>query len=193
MSEEKTYTLDEVDALVSKAVADATAPLQAELENFKGSQATAEVEAKIAEVRAELEAQVADLTSRLDAAVIEAEQAKTERDEITTFLTEETERVAQEAELETRTAARIEQVAAVVKFPEDYVAERASKWAALNDEEFEALLADYAALGGTQSETSPLPRATAMHASRTSDNEKVGAAASIIRGRSLGIDPRRVR
>lgn len=194
---EQTYTAEEVEALVTAAVAKATAALQTELDEFKSSQETAEVEAKIAAAREEMEAQISELTLKLDEAVIEAQQAKQERDEVTAWLTAEAERIAQEAEAAARLEERIARVAEVVTFPEEYVAERADRWSALDDEEFEALLADYKTLSEkSKSSESPLPAATAMVAARVTgdDNGKVGSALKdLIRGRQFGIDPRSVR
>lgn len=193
---EATFTQEDVDALVAAAIAKAVAPLQAELNGFKEGEQESAVEAQVAAVREEMEAQIAELTSKLDAAVLEAETAKTERDGITQWLETESEKIVQEAELATRRGDRITKVAEVVSFPEDYVKERADKWASLSDEDFEALLADYKALGikpksgGTGS---PLPTATAMVASRESagGNGTVGSALKdLIQNRH---DPRAIR
>ena len=193
---EATFTQEDVDALVAAAIAQAIAPLQAELTQFKAGEQESQVEAQIAAVREEMEAQLADLTSKLDAAVLDAEAAKTERDEIKQWLENEEAKVTQEAEMATRKDARIAAVAEVVSFPEAYVAERAEKWAALTDEDFEALLADYKALGTPKKSDRPgsgLPSATAMVASRETagTNGKVGSALrDLIQNRH---DPRQIR
>lgn len=193
---DKTHSIEEVEALVTAAVAKATAPLQAELDQFKAGEETAEVEAQIAAVRAETETQISEITRKLDEAVLEATQAKQERDEITAWLTAEEERVTHEAEITAKRAARIEQVAAIVTFPDEYVTERSDKWAALSDEDFESLLADYKTIGEkANSGQGPLPKVTAMVATReTGVQSKVGSAVKdLIRGRNLGIDPRNIR
>lgn len=206
---EKTYSDTEIEALVSAAVTKATAEVQAELDAYKAGEESAqmtaqmdafkaETQAAIDAAKAEAEAQINDLTAKLDAAVVDAEQAKTQRDEITAWLDAEAAKVVEEAEKATLRAQRIGQVAEVVTFPEDYVAERAEKWASLDDEQFEALLADYKALGEKTTKTpgSELPpRVTAMVASReTSDQSTVGSAlADIIRGRAYGVNPRDIR
>jgi hypothetical protein len=195
---DKTYSEDEVKAQVAAAVAEAVAPLQSELDKFRLGEETAAVEARITELRAELEAQVADLTSKLDAAVIEAQTAKQERDDIEAWLKAEDERVRQETEAASRRDTRIAQVAEVVTFPGEYVQERADKWASLSEEEFETLLADYKALAekaGAPGTESPLPTATAMQAAREpSGTTKLGSAAlELIRGRNVGLDPRTIR
>lgn len=191
---DKTYSEEEVDALVTAAIAKAVAPLQAELDEYKAGQVSAEVEAQIAAVREEMEAQIAELTSKLDAAVIDAEAAKTERDEAQQYWETLAAEQAAEAEKAERRDARIAQVAEVVSFPEDYVKERADKWAQLSDEDFEALLADYKALGEKTkgSSESPLPKATAMVASRESAGASTNGSAlmDLIRSRQ---DPRAIR
>lgn len=202
---EKTYSDEETQALVAAAVAKATTDLQTELDAFKAGEESAQMQAQIETIKAELQAQIddaqatadtqiAEMTAKLDAAVLEATQAKTERDEITTWLDTEAARVVAEATQATVRAERIEKVAEVVTFPEDYVNERADKWASLDDEQFEALLADYKALGAKKSSESP-PRQTAMTAAREpSDQTTVGSALTgLIRGRSLGLDPRAIR
>lgn len=204
---EKTYSDEETQALVAAAVAKATTDLQTELDAFKAGEESAQMQAQIETIKAELqvqideakaeaETQVTELTAKLDAAVLEATQAKTERDEITTWLDTEAAKVVAEATMETVRAERIEKVAEVVTFPEDYVKERADKWASLDEDQFEALLADYKALGDktTKSSESP-PRTTAMTAAReSSDQSTVGSALTgLIRGRSLGLDPRAIR
>lgn len=199
---EKTYTSDEVEALVAAAVAKATEELSAELEGFKSSQETAEIDEKIAAAKAEAEAQVAEIQMKLDESVIEAQQAKQERDEIMAWLEATAADAALAAEVEARRESRIAAVAEVVTFPEEYVAERASKWAAQSDDEFEVTLADYRAIAeklGTPAEegTSTPPAAAAMHATRETSNaptRKIGSAVQeVLRMRSLGEDPRDIR
>ena len=191
---DKTYSQEEVDALVAAAIASALEPLQAELNEFKAGQVSAEVEAQIAAAREEMEAQIAELTSKLDAAVLEAETAKTARDEIQQWLENVAAEEAAAAEVAERREARIAQVTEVVQFPEEYIEQRADKWAAATDEEFEALLADYKALAEKAKSTSesPLPKATAMVASRSGAGvESSGSAVmDLIRTRQ---DPRAIR
>lgn len=205
---DKTYSEEEIQALVSAAVAKATTDLTTELETFKAGDAEAarqaelealkvDMQAQVDAAKAEAETQIADLTSKLDAAVVEAQTAKTERDEITSWLDAENARVLAEAEQATLRAERISKVAEVVTFPEDYVNERAEKWASLDEEQFEALLADYTTLGANAKSTTPgsPPRDTAMVASReTSDTSNVGSALrDLIEGRNYGVDPRAIR
>ncbi len=183
---DKTFSDEETQALVAAAVAKATNDLQTELDAFKAGEESAQMTAQIDAIKADMQAQIDaakseaetqidELTAKLDAAVAEGEKAKTERDEITTWLDNEAARVLEEATMATVRAERIEKVAEVLTFPEDYVNERADKWASLDEEQFEALLADYKTLD-LKSKGSPEspPRVTAMVASReTSDTSTV--------------------
>lgn len=191
----KTYEEDEVQALVSSSIAEAVAPLQAELDTLKAGDAEAAMRAKIDEVATTKDAEIAELNAKLDAAVIEATTAKAERDEITGWLQAESDRVVAEAEATARRSDRIAKVAEVIKFPEDHVEARADGWAAQDDEQFEATLADYRVLAASKTD-SGLPAFTAMQASRESDTatSAVGSATrELIRARAVGVDVRAVR
>lgn len=191
---DKTYTEDEVQALVTDAVSTATAELQKQIDTFKAGDEAARMQAKVDEVASAKDADIAELTAKLDAAVIDAEKAKTERDEITSWLQAEADRVVAEAEAATRRADRIAKVAEVIKFPEEHVEARADGWAAQDDEQFEATLADYRVLAASKSD-SGLPSFTAMQASRESESTStVGSATrDLIRGRNAGVDVRGIR
>lgn len=194
---DKIYSDEDVQALVTAAVATATEDLQSKLTAIEAGEQTAAVQAQIDDAKTQAEAQIEELTAKLDAAVLEAAQATKEREELSTWLQGEHDRVLAEAEMETKRADRIAKVAEVVTFPEAHVAERADMWAALEDEKFEALLADYKALGDKTPKSEPLPRFTAMQASREANEENtvVGSALKdLIRGRQFGInDPRAIR
>lgn len=185
---DKTYTEDEIAAAVTKATAD----LRAELDAFKTSAETAEVEARIAAAKAEADTKVAELETRIDTLVVEAEAAKTERDAITAWLDAEAAKVVAEAEAAARLDSRVAAVAEVITFPAERIAERSSTWASLNDEQFEALLADYKALDA-KSGTTTIATTTAMHATREGEGAPQSALADLIRGRNFGVDPRAAR
>jgi hypothetical protein len=182
---EKTHTEEEVKALVASAVAEQTKELERQLDELKQSEEASEVEARIATAKAEAEAQVAEIQAKLDAAVLEAEQAKTEHNEILTWLNEEGEKAAREAELETLTDERKAKVAEVATFPEDYMNERAPQWAEMSEEAFESLLGDYKAVGAEKStkKETEVPDATAMKATREDNGHKTSAASDVIRMR----------
>jgi len=188
----KTYSDEEVEALVTKA--GKAEELQAELDAFKSSQSAAEVEAKIAEAKAESDAQVADLQAQLDAKVIEAEAASTAKNEILTWLEAESEKITKEAEATARTDERVAQVAEVASFPEDYIVANAARWAGMDDETFEATIADYKAVAekavADAAATKGVPSTTALHASREANGNGGSSAKEVIRLRETGFDPR---
>lgn len=198
---DKTYNDDEVQALVAAAVAKATDSLQSELSGFRSTEDAAALEAKISEARAEVEAAMADLQSKLDEAVATSTQVTKERDEIVSWLESANAELEHAAEIAQRSEERIAAVAEVIDFPEEHVAERSAEWAAMEDDKFEALLADYRALATRISGTpkvgdqGPSARATAMVATRDTGGSvrKVGSAVSeVIAMYKLGVDPRAI-
>ena len=134
----ETFTKDELDAAVAAAVA----PVQTELESLKEAAAESEVDSRVAEAKAEAAAAIEDLQGKLDAAVLEAENAKKELEDVHAFLATEAER-AELAELavairEDRKA-RIQEVA---NFPADYLEGNLDRWCAKDEAEFDAWLED---------------------------------------------------
>jgi hypothetical protein len=200
---DKTITEEESKALIAAAVAEATSEAQAKIAVLEAAAEEAakkappandddEDDAPYKKAKADLE----EMTIKLDAAVLEAEAAKRERDELASWLQSEADKVVAEAEMATKRADRIAQVAEVVTFPEAHVEERADMWASLDDDKFEALLADYKALDVKKpSDSGPLPHFTAMQAARDeSDSSVVGPALRhLIRGSRSGVDPRAIR
>lgn len=189
---DKTYSEDEVKALVTAAVAEKTDALQTELDEIRSGQKAEEVEARITDAKAEADAKVDEIQAKLDAAVLEAEQAKTERDEILAWLKEESETAEREAEISRLREERKAKVAEVASFPEDYVEERAEKWAQMEEEAFEAMLSDYAAITAKSSESTELPKTTAMQAAREPDGKKESAISELLNLRREGVDPRQL-
>lgn len=195
----KTFSEEEVQALVQTAVATATAALQTELDEIKGSEEAKAVEAKIAEARAEAEEKVADLQARLDEAVLEATAAKSEKDEILAWLENEKDAAEAAAMLEARREERVAQVAEVAAFPQEYVQENADRWAGLEDEAFEALLRDYKAVAEKAGAHKDLPQddkipsQTAMKAARETDTGSKGNAyREVFALRRSGVDLRSI-
>lgn len=188
----KSYSEDEVQALVTAAVADATKELSTELDSFKSTQTAAEWEAKITEAKAELEQQIEQLKSELDTKVIEAEEAKKAHEGLVAQINEENEKVKLEAEVEARKADRVKAVSeAVPSFPETHLTENAERWAKMDDEAFEALLTDYKAVAEKATVVTSLPPLTALRATREDGVDKTTSAAkAVIRMREAGVDPR---
>lgn len=194
---ETSFTKDEVQAQVAAAVAEATRSISEELESFKASQEAAEVEARIAEAKAELEERVSGLQAELDAKVIEAETAKNAHAELVALLEAEEARVAEEAAAAERRDARVAAVSEAASFSEDYIAANADRWASLDDEIFEALIADYKAVAEKASASTAgatkIPATTALVASR--DEATGGSNSSAVKAlselrRTKGFDPR---
>lgn len=178
---ETTYTEAEFQA----AVADALAPIRAELETLKASADAEAIEAKIAEIREAAEVQVAELEKKLDTAVLEAQAATEERDAVVAWLEAEAVATAEAAEIAARRDERLTQVKDVASFPAEYLEANAERWASMDTETFEALLADYAAASSAKSDEesedkgSELDDAlgeTAMKASREGGTQKTMAA-----------------
>lgn len=197
---DKTYTDDQVQALVAAAVAKATEDLQGELNGFRSTEDAAALDAKISEAKAEVEAAMADLQAKLDEAVATSTQVTRERDEIVAWLDSAKADSERAAEISQRRDTRIAQVAEVIDFPEEHVAARADVWSEMDDEKFEALLADYRAMAtkiGTKTDGSEPPRVTAMVATRESgagSTRKVGSAVREVIGLyRTGVDPRAIR
>lgn len=187
----KTYSDEEVQALVTAGVAEATKELSKELEDLKATQTVSEWEAKIALTKEEHDAAVAELQAQLDKAVLEAEASKKANEDLTAYLEGEREREEREAAVEARKEERVKAVADAASFPEEYVTANTERWAAMDDESFESLLADYRSMAAKPAGESNIPATTALQATRESQsNGQAKAAISIIRMRESGVDPR---
>lgn len=184
----QTYSEEEVQSLVSKAVAEATKDLQDEIASLKQE---SEVDAKVAAAVAELEEKIKELQSSLDTAVLEAEAAKAERESVMAWLEEETQRAEREAEIAKLREERLAQVAEVASFPQDYLEHNAERWAAMSEEDFTAALEDYRAVSIKKPEDA-IPEATALVAAREIASEDKSAAKEIFSLRRSGVDPRQV-
>lgn len=159
----KTFTEEEVRAAVAEAVSD----LRAEVEGLRQEKAANEGEQALAELRETFEAEKTDLQTKLDEAVLEAENAKKERDDINAWLQGEADAAEENAAIEARRDERLEKVKDAANFPEDYLEKNADRIAAMSDEEFDARLAEWAALSGKSSTSDDeLPRETALRAAR---------------------------
>lgn len=182
----KTYTEDEYNALLAQV-----ADLEAKVNELDGARQESEVEARIAEAKAAADAEVEDLQSKLDTAVLEAQAAKDERDQIVAYfeqLKADEEAAEQIAALREERIGRVKEVAS---FPDDYIAARADAWAALDEEAFEAALADWKAIANKGGD--PVPATTAMTASRDTTNQPQGGSLrEVLSFRFQGVDPRTV-
>lgn len=186
----KTYTQEELDAAVTAALE----PVQKSLEELKAGMEQSEVEARFSQEKAELEASIADLQAQLDSAVLKASEAEKRYDDLVAMLEEATAAAEAKAEAAARMEARLARVNEVASFPEEYVAANAERWASMSDEDFETLVADWAAIAKPKEEAAEevvFPETTAMVASR-SDAKPTSAVREIFDLTIGGIDPRTV-
>lgn len=158
------YTEEQLQA----AIAEATAPLQAQLDEIRTSQEQASIDARFAEQTEAFETEKAELQRQLDEANAAAEASKQACEEIVAFLAAEQERIDAEAAFEARKA----EVAEVIgeRFSKEYVEQNLDRWAGLAAEEFDSMVADWdaaakAAAESAKANNSKTPPATAMTAS----------------------------
>lgn len=186
----KTYTEEEYNALLAQV-----ADLEAKVKELDGVRQESEAEARIAEAKAAAEAEVADLQSKLDTAVLEAQAAKDEKEALLAYFEQLKTEEEQAAVLAALKEERISKVKEVASFPEEHIAARADAWAALDEETFDALLADWKAVASktaaAEGETT-VPADTAMQASRETNQSKDGSLRDVMRLRFQGVDTRTV-
>lgn len=186
----KTYTEDEFNAVLAQV-----ADLEAKVKELDGVRLESAAEAKIAEAQAQADAKVADLQSQLDAAVLEAQAAKQEKEATVAYLEAqqaEADRAAQVAALREERIAKVKEVAS---FPDEYIESRADAWAALDEEAFEAHLADWKAIGSkpaADATSEALPADTAMKASRETTTTRSGSLREVLGFRFQGVDTRAI-
>lgn len=182
-----TFTAEEVQA----AIAEATAPLHARLAAMEAAANESELEGRIAAVAAAYDAELAEVRSQLDVAVLEAQCARGELAATIAYL--ETEKVAAEeaAALEARRDERLAKVREVASFPEDYITAHADRFVAMSDEDFEARIAEWAALSAkTGTPAGAPPKTTHLSVSRETASSGRNPMAELRELRMLGIDPR---
>lgn len=190
---DKTYTEDDLKAAVAAAIE----PLAAKVRELEAKDAEAETEAKIAEAVAALTEEVAEAKKALDIATAEAEKAKNELADITSFLeAEKTEAEAQAAAAERRSE-RVDEVKANADYKDEYIEAQADRWASMSDEEFAGLIEDLKAAGVKSSKgdaDDTLPTDTKLTAASEKAN-KDGADSNlgaVLELRRAGIDARRI-
>lgn len=180
----KTYTEDELAAAME------------ELASFKASQDAEEVEARIAEAVGAVEAAKAEVEGQLDVVTAERDAAKTEFDALVELLEEAKRAEEVAAEMAAKRDERVAQVKEVASFTDEYIAERAEKWTAMDDEAFETLVEAIKATKDAKevkpSGSTTIPASTAMTATRD-DNASVSVKdtrAAVMSMNRRGIDPR---
>lgn len=182
----KTYSEEEYDALLAQV-----ADLETKVNELESVRQESAMEAKIAELTAQFEAQVSDLQTQLDTAVLEVKAAQDEKSAIVSYFEDLATAEEQAAALVAVREERVARVKEVASFPEDHIAARADAWAALDEEAFEALLADWKAIA-SKGDGSTVPVATAMQASRDTNQTKEGTVREVLNFRFQGVDTRSV-
>lgn len=182
----KTYTEEEHNALLAQV-----ADLEAKVNELESVRQESEVEAKLAETQTQFEAQVSDLQTQLDTAVLEVQAAKDEKEAVVAYFDQMAAEAETLAAIEALREERIAKVKEVASFPEEHIAARADAWAALDEEAFEALLADWKAVAG-KGDGATVPAATAMQASRDTNLTQGGSLREVLGFRFQGIDTRSV-
>lgn len=181
----KTYTEDELAAAME------------ELASFKASQDAEEVEARIAEAVGAVEAAKAEVESQLDVVTAERDAAKSEFDALVELLEEAKRAEEVAAEMAAKREERVAQVKEVASFTDEYIAERADKWTAMDDEAFETLVEAIKATKDAKevkpSGSATIPASTAMTATRDEGAGSVSVKetrAAVMSMNRRGIDPR---
>jgi len=163
-----TYTQDELEAQISAAVT----PIQAQLDALLASQEQAVIDARISEMAETHKSEVAEIQEKLDKAMADVEAAKAAREELVSFLESEQAEIDAKVALDTRSKAVASKVEGM--FSKEYVESNLERWASLDEEAFEAMLADWkAANTSTSSENKNSgPVSTAMENSTDSGQSK---------------------
>jgi len=194
----KTYTEEEVQGLVAKAVQDATAPLEAKLDEIKASKEQEAVDAKIASLEAAHTEEVDALKAELDTANVKVAEVQTNYDNLVSYLEAEKAAAEEAAAAEAKKADRLEAVKEVASFDEDYLQANIDRWARMNDEDFEALTASWDAVkktvspvNGKEELPSEIPAESAMLNTNRSE-PKNSNRKEILGLRNSGIDPRTI-
>lgn len=179
-----TFTEEEVQAAVDKAVAEASTSLQTRITELEGNQQQSALEQAIADAKAELETKIVELQTQLDAAVLEAAQAKEAKDSLQEAWDAEKQSAEQAAEIAARRDERLAKVREVASFPDQYLEDNAERFAALSDEDFAARLAEWAEIS-----TKEIPKKSAFTAAR-SEEANGSALTSLREFRRVQADPR---
>lgn len=170
----KNYTEDEFNAAVSAALA----PIQAELEELKASQALEEVNVLVAQAKDEADTRVAEIQAELDAALGEAAVAKQELTDALSFLQAEADAAAEAELFESRKEERLAEIAKVAKFDQKTLDENIDRWASKSDEDFADLLAGWATAKATSASTETSGSIDLIPETSMSSTRTEGAGAS---------------
>lgn len=185
MSETHTYSEKELQA----AIAEAVAPLKAELDELKNQADVEAADARIVELQAAFDAEVSGLKAELDAKTAEVEAAKADRDAVVEWLEAEAKASADAAERAERMESRSAKVAEVANFSAEYIEENKERWADMDEASFDALVtnveAAIAAVSTKEEETST-EVTTSTETAMNNERETAGAADKWADFRDLG-------
>lgn len=186
-----TYTEEELAA----KVAEATAALEAKVKALETAQVTTEVEAKLAEAKAEADAKIAELQTQLDVAVAATDAAKTEKDALVAYLEAEVQAAAEAAAKAARRDERLAKIKEAASYSEERLEANADRWAAMDEDAFEALLADLNDVAAKKTEpgSTDIPSTTAMTAGQTTTTGSSNVLKEVLNFRRDGVDPRTLR
>lgn len=196
-ADDKTYTAEEfasaVQTAVDSAVEQANARI-AELEsNVSKSEQDQAIDTAVAEATSDLTSQLDKLQRELDEANAgkkAAEDALADRDRAD-------EEAAEAAKLETRREERATFVKDLAIFDEEHLDKSKDRWAAMDDETWEAQKAEYQKLADTKGiKPSPLPKDRPAALTATADGEPKSRSTSAVRDvmelRQQGVNTRTI-
>jgi hypothetical protein len=170
----KTYTEDEVRAAIEEALA----PVQAELETIRASEAEEAVAAKVAEAVSEKDEEISQLHGTIDTLTLRAEKADADYDGVIAWLEGEKTAAEEAAAIAARKDERLASVKEVASFADDYLEANTDRWVALDDAAFASLLEDWKAVAASKPNvadeaneeiSTEIPVATAIEASRKNE------------------------
>jgi hypothetical protein len=167
-----TYSQEQLDAAIAKAIAEATGPLQTKLDELQSQSAEQAQQEAIDAAVAEKVAENAELQTKLDAATLEAATEKKAREDLEAYLAAEKEKVDAKAEADARKDARIEEIkAAELAFTDEWINENADRLAAMSDEDWAAQLDGWKVLANKEaSDDGTIPTHTSLNAAREESN-----------------------
>lgn len=164
MDEKDMISKETHDALLDKAVRDAVAALETEkaaLAQKISDEFTPKVETLETEV-ASLKTENERLNGELDTAQVQLKEAT---DEVAS-LKSDIAAAAEKAERDDRASKRIEQVKGLGLFTDEYIADKASKWADIDDDAWGDRVQEWSALKGASVTTTTTDTASAMTGTR---------------------------
>ncbi len=175
----KTYTQDELQAAVDKAIKEATVELQAKLNDRDKSVQEAAIQTAVANAETESNAKIQELQSELDKAVLEASKEKSVREELEASIAAEKAAAEKAAEVEAKKVERIESAKEFASlFTDEYITENASRWAEMSDDDFSKSVDEWKVIA-SRSDATKIPSQTAMTASRNEGGTTKSALSSL--------------